>query len=125
MSAPEALTRVRGTRWRFVFKWFQADGVTPLDITGYTARLLIGVDQDGPYIVNIGSAGSELPTGSTVVVDGPGGTITFTVPKEGTVQVIQPYCLYLKTLIPGASPDDEEQPISMPFIIAPGPSIYV
>lgn len=72
----------QGTTWKFNARWMQSNGVTPVDLTGYTARMQLRERYGAP------SAAITLTTeNSRISLGGVLGTIVFLVAATDTSSV--------------------------------------
>lgn len=133
MSDAFPITVIRGTRWTITFTFYANLKTKAVkDITGYQARFLVFADQDsedGPFSINVGSNGSPVPTGASVVVNGSAGQITVSIPRESTSFPPASYWYNLKILLPNGNPllaaVEEDLAAFGLFIVKPGSSARV
>lgn len=59
-------------------KWFEADKITPVNLTGYTARMHIRSDVDSPSVL------ASLASPTDIVLGGTAGTIVLQISATAT-----------------------------------------
>jgi hypothetical protein len=86
----------QGTTWKFNARWMQSDGVNPVDLTGYTARMQLRERYGAP------SAAITLTTENTrITLGGVLGTIVFLVAATDTSPVGAAEYVYDLELVSG------------------------
>lgn len=78
MAAKHDLRIEQGADLNTLFTWFTSDGVTPRDLTGYTAKLQVRPTAGGAVILTADS------TAGTITLGGAQGTIQLAVPAATT-----------------------------------------
>ncbi len=100
------LTIEQGTRFNVVLEWLEDDEITPIDITGFGARMDIRPEQDSPDADIILTLNT---TNGLLIVDGPNGTITIDVPASTTEALDFECAVYDLELVRLADPDEVER----------------
>ena len=54
------ITIEQGATFSLPLQWFAADGITPIDLTGYTARMQIRKDQGSPVLFDATTANGKI-----------------------------------------------------------------
>lgn len=80
MAANYSIVIDQGATVSRVFTWYQQDGVTPVNLTGFTAHMQVRDEPQGAgnLLADYSTSGGQIALGSTA------GTITLTVPAATT-----------------------------------------
>ena len=95
MAATYRWTADQGATWNTVFT-YAIDG-TPVDITGYTARMQVRSTVDATSTI-----ASFTTTGGTIVLGGSAGTITMNVTATATAAIAAGSYVYDLEIVSGA-----------------------
>lgn len=114
MSVVKPLAQDRATTWKLTFAFLEADRVTPVPITGWTARFLVFEHQDGPFFIDANMYNGQI------TIDGPAGLVHVVIPYTETEIPDKTYTYNLKVMLPGAAPQDELLKLRGPFTVQPG-----
>jgi hypothetical protein len=75
VSAQFSIGADQGATLSLAFLWLQADGQTPVNVTGFTAAMQVRTQSGGSLLADLGSH---------LALGGAGGTITLSVPASTT-----------------------------------------
>jgi hypothetical protein len=99
----------QGEDWTISIK-FKDNNRLPKTITGYSAKMQLRETYSGNQII-------ELSDTSGIVIDGPNGVMTFTIPKTVTANFTFPKALYDLRITTSSGKDS--YPIEGEFICTP------
>lgn len=105
-AAPLDLTIEQGTRFNVLLELLEDDEVTPIDITGYGARMDIRPELDSPDSEIILTLNTD---NGLLIVNGPAGTVTMDVPASVTTGLTFECAVYDLELVLLADPDQTER----------------
>jgi hypothetical protein len=100
------LTIEQGTRFNVELQWLEDDEITPIDITGFGARMDIRPEQDSPDADIILTLNT---TNGLLTVDGPNGIIVMDVPASTTEALDFDCAVYDLELVRLLDADDVER----------------
>jgi hypothetical protein len=82
MAGTYPFTVIQGEDFAALLTWFQADGVTPIDLTGFHAVLIVE-DRNGAGF----NVSDEVLPGGYITLGGAAGTFQFTVPAATVARI--------------------------------------